>query len=197
MLTRLLTRSGAQRTLDLAIEGLTALGSDEFWLEFDAAATMLARTKGSIITTGVGKSGHVARKVSSTLVSLDIRSHHVHPTEAAHGDLGAIRADDSILALSHSGESAEIATISAHAAWLAIPIVAITAGQGSRLAQASQATVAYPLLREGWGQAPTTSSTQQLVIGDMLAVAIAELRGVTSEQFARNHPGGAIGASNA
>lgn len=197
MLTRLLTRSGAQRTLDLAIEGLTALGSDEFWLDFNNAVTILAMTKGSIITTGVGKSGHVARKVSSTLVSLNAPSFHLHAAEAGHGDLGMVRAEDTILAFSHSGETQELEAVASHASWLDCPSIVVSSARSSRLVQRASCAVIYPRLKEGWGQAPTTSSTQQLVIGDMLAVAIAELRGVTCEQFARNHPGGAIGTSNA
>ncbi len=168
-------------------------GPSEFKLGFKAATTILANTKGSIITTGVGKSGHIARKVSSTMLSLGIPSFYVHPTEAQHGDLGAIRTADAVLAFSHSGASVELTSILCHCDWLTVPVVAVTSEAVSILGKAARAVVAYPKVEEAAFMAPTTSSTQQLVIGDMLAVAIAECRGITPEQFHRNHPGGAIG----
>jgi arabinose-5-phosphate isomerase len=157
------------------------------------AIEILARTKGAIITTGVGKSGHIARKVSSSMASIGIASVFVHPTDALHGDLGIIQARDALLAFSHSGESTELEAISKHANWLDIPVVAVTSGAESTLARSAAAIVVYPRLTEAWGAAPTTSTTQQLVIGDLLTVAVANSRGISIEDFARNHPGGAIG----
>ena len=183
----------------MAIDGLVGLrhalldSSLEFSLDFRAATTILANIKGSIITTGVGKSGHIARKVSASMLSLGIHSQPVHPTEASHGDLGALRAGDAVLAFSHSGESMEVAVVASHAAWLGAPMVLITSQGLSSLAKQAAVTIAYPPCDEGFARAPTTSTTQQIVIGDMLTVAIAECRGITPEDFAKNHPGGAIG----
>lgn len=169
------------------------IGGTKLKLDIRAATTILANTKGSIITTGVGKSGHIAIKVSSSLASCAIPSFYLHPTEALHGDLGRIRADDAILAFSHSGASVELETIILHSQWLDIPIVSVTSDAGSRLSLASRAAIAYPVVDEAFARAPSTSTTQQIVIGDMLTVAIAECRGITPEDFLRNHPGGAIG----
>lgn len=165
----------------------------EFKLAFKAATTILALTKGSIITTGVGKSGHIARKVSSSMLSVGIPAYYLHPTDAEHGDLGMARPGDSLLVFTHSGGSTELRAIFDHAAWLGAPRVVITSNPASPLALSAECRIVYPAVDEAIFRAPTTSSTQQIVLGDMLTVAIAECRGITPEDFSRNHPGGAIG----
>ena len=144
----------------------------------------------------MGKSGHVARKIAATFASTGTPAHFVHPAEASHGDLGMIVPGDAILALSNSGETAELADLISHAIRFAIPLIAITGRAQSTLAQAADITLLLPPSAEAcpMGLAPTTSTTMQLALGDALAVALLNRRGFTHSDFQAFHPGGKLGA---
>ena len=164
---------------------------------FARAVEMLAAIKGRVIVTGVGKSGHIGSKLASTLASTGTPAFFVHPAEANHGDLGMIAQDDAIIALSWSGETAELKGIIAYSRRFSIPLVAITAGQTSALAREADVLLALPRAAEACphGLAPTTSAVLQLVVGDALAVALLEARGFTPDHFRTFHPGGQLGAN--
>lgn len=161
------------------------------------AARILGAVKGRIIVTGMGKSGHVARKIAATLASTGAPALFVHPAEASHGDLGMIVRDDAVLALSKSGETEELRALLAYAARFAIPVVAITAGRTSTLARAARAAIVLPPAAEACGEtrAPTTSTTMMMAAGDALAVALLRARGFTANDFQDFHPGGNLGAA--
>jgi arabinose-5-phosphate isomerase len=144
----------------------------------------------------MGKSGHVARKIAATLASTGTPALFVHPAEASHGDLGMIVAGDAVLALSNSGETAELADLVAHTRRFALPLVAITARSASSLATASDVALLLPQAAEAcpMGLAPTTSTTMQMALGDALAVALLTRRGFTAADFRQFHPGGRLGA---
>src|SRR5918998_38732 len=163
---------------------------------FTAGVDLLAAAKGRVIVTGMGKSGHIGRKIAATLASTGTPAYYVHPGEASHGDLGMILGDDVIVALSWSGETAELADLVAYAKRFRLPLVAITANEASSLARQADACLALPKALEACpnGLAPTTSTTMQLVIGDALAVALLQQRGFTAEHFRVFHPGGKLGA---
>lgn len=163
---------------------------------FAAAVDMLFAARGRIICTGVGKSGHVARKIAATFASTGAPASFVHAAEASHGDLGAIGAGDVILALSKTGESRELADVIAYAKRFAIPLLAMTAAADSALGRAASVTLLLadtPEAAEALN-APTTSTTLQMALGDALAVALLERRGFTPADFGRLHPGGKLGA---
>jgi arabinose-5-phosphate isomerase len=164
---------------------------------FARAVEMLVAIKGRVIVTGVGKSGHIGSKLASTLASTGTPAFFVHPAEANHGDLGMIAQDDAIIALSWSGETAELKGIIAYSRRFSIPLVAITAGQTSALAREADVLLALPRAAEACphGLAPTTSALLQLVVGDALAVALLEARGFTPDHFRTFHPGGQLGAN--
>jgi arabinose-5-phosphate isomerase len=163
--------------------------------DFIKACDLLLHCKGRIIVSGIGKSGHIARKIASTLTSTGTPAIFLHPTEAAHGDIGLISRDDILLILSKSGESDELASIID----TAIPIIAITSNPSSRLGKAAKKSggiVLQTTIKEEacpHDLAPTSSTTAQLVIGDALAIALLEARKFTSNDFAKLHPGGALG----
>ncbi|PWK71710.1 arabinose-5-phosphate isomerase [Aminobacter sp. AP02] len=164
---------------------------------FAQAVSILARLGGRVIVTGVGKSGHIGSKVAATLSSTGTPSYFVHPSEAIHGDLGMITKEDAIVALSWSGETAELKGIVAYSRRFSIPLVAITAGDASALARQADVVLSLPRTPEACphGLAPTTSTLLQLAIGDALAVALLEARGFTADHFRTFHPGGQLGAS--
>jgi arabinose-5-phosphate isomerase len=151
---------------------------------------------GRIVVSGMGKSGHIARKIAATLASTGTASLFVHPAEASHGDLGMIVAGDAVLALSNSGETAELADLVDHARRFGLPLVAITARAGSTLARAASVALLLPPAAEAcpMGLAPTTSTTMQMALGDALAVALLTRRGFTASDFRQFHPGGRLGA---
>jgi arabinose-5-phosphate isomerase len=184
----------ARRVIRAEIGGLESLASalDE---EFARAAELCAAAAGRIIVTGIGKSGHVARKIAATLASTGTPAQFVHPAEASHGDLGMIGSQDAILALSNSGETAEFADIVAYSRRFKIPLVAITAGAGSTLAEAADAVLLLPAVAEAcpMGLAPTTSTTMMMTLGDALAIALLERKGFSSSDFRLLHPGGKLG----
>lgn len=157
----------------------------------------LSSIAGRVIVTGVGKSGHIGSKIAATLASTGTPAFFVHPVEANHGDLGMIGKNDAIIAMSWSGETAELKGIVSYSRRFNIPLVAITSGEGSTLAQEADIVLLLPRADEACphGLAPTTSSLMQLAIGDALAVALLEGRGFTAGQFRTFHPGGQLGAS--
>ena len=163
---------------------------------FTMAVSLLARVTGRVVVTGMGKSGHVARKIAATLASTGSPALFVHPAEASHGDLGMIVGGDAVLALSNSGETVELADLIAHATRFGLPLIAVTGRRGSTLAQAADAVLLLPDAAEACplGLAPTTSTTMQLALGDALAVALLTRRGFGAADFREFHPGGRLGA---
>ncbi|MBI1383484.1 MAG: KpsF/GutQ family sugar-phosphate isomerase [Rhizobiales bacterium] len=164
---------------------------------FTRAVTLVQAAKGRVILTGIGKSGHVGQKIAATLASTGTPAYFVHPSEASHGDLGMITVDDVVIALSWSGETAELKNIINYTRRFSVPLVAITAHPESTLAKSSEIVLALPKADEACphGLAPTTSTVMQLAVGDCLAVALLEGRGFTAQDFKVFHPGGQLGAS--
>ena len=163
---------------------------------FSRAVDLLLTSTGRVVVSGMGKSGHVARKIAATLASTGTPALFVHPAEASHGDLGMIVAGDAVLALSNSGETAELADLVGHTRRFALPLVVITARADSTLAAAADVALLLPAAAEAcpMGLAPTTSTTMQMALGDALAVALLTRRGFTAADFGRFHPGGKLGA---
>jgi arabinose-5-phosphate isomerase len=160
------------------------------------AVDLMHKAKGRIIVTGMGKSGHIARKIAATLASTGTPSSYVHPAEASHGDLGMITPQDVVIMLSNSGESAELKDILNYATRFSVPLIAITANAASTMAKASDIVLELPAAKEACpnGLAPTTSTLLQLALGDALAMALLELKGFTANDFRSFHPGGKLGA---
>jgi arabinose-5-phosphate isomerase len=185
----------ARRVLDQEAAGLSMLARalDE---GFGRAVGLLACATGRVVVSGMGKSGHVARKIAATLASTGTPSLFVHPAEASHGDLGMIVPGDAVLALSNSGETPELADLVAHARRFGLPLVAITGRAESALARAADQALLLPPAPEACplGLAPTTSTTMQLALGDALAVALLTRRGFGAADFRVFHPGGRLGA---
>lgn len=191
--------SSALRTLATERDGLAilmeAIGNG-LGAVFTGAVETIASARGRVIVTGMGKSGHVARKIAATLASTGTPAHYVHPAEASHGDLGMVQPDDVIVALSWSGETAELADIIGYAKRYRVPLIALTSDKASTLGHAADLCLALPRAKEACpnGLAPTTSTTMQLALGDALAIALLEKRGFTAEHFRVFHPGGKLGA---
>lgn len=184
----------ARRVLAAEAGALNALAAG-LGDDFTAALDVLAAAPGRVIVTGMGKSGHIARKIAATLASTGTPAFYVHPAEASHGDLGMLTPGDALLALSNSGETAELADMVAYAARFEIPIVAVTAKAKSALAKAARAALVYPGGTEAcpMGLAPTVSTAMQLGLGDALAVALLERRAFSADDFQILHPGGQLG----
>lgn len=187
--------ASARRTLRLESEGLRQL-SESLGPEFVEAVEILHRARGRVIVTGMGKSGHVGRKIAATLASTGTPAHYVHPAEAGHGDLGMITTDDVVLALSWSGETAELKATLDFTKRYAIPMIALTSDAGSTLGRAATVALALPKAEEACpnGLAPTTSTTMQLALGDAISIALLELNGFTAKDFSVFHPGGKLGS---
>jgi arabinose-5-phosphate isomerase len=185
----------AQRVLRLEAEGLNALSASLEARRLGRALDLLLAVKGRVVVTGMGKSGHIARKIAATLASTGTPALFVHPAEASHGDLGMIAPDDGLIALSNSGGTVELAHIVAYAKRLRIPLLAITSGADSALAESADALIQLPRAEEACplGLAPTTSTTMMLAMGDALAVALLERRGFTANDFHALHPSGHLG----
>jgi arabinose-5-phosphate isomerase len=188
------------RTLEAEAGGLTALGAamrDGLGAPFVAAATLIKAARGRVIVTGMGKSGHVGNKIAATLSSTGTPAYFVHPAEASHGDLGMITPDDVIIALSWSGETAELKNLIDYSRRFRIGLIAVTADGASTLGKAADVTLVLPQAREACPHnlAPTTSSLMQLALGDALAIALLESRGFTAIDFRNLHPGGRLGAA--
>ena len=186
--------ASAQRTIRMESAAVAAL-EQRIGSEFDRACDLLLQTSGRVIVTGMGKSGHIARKIAATLASTGTPAFFVHPGEASHGDMGMITAVDSVIALSNSGAVPEIVTLLPLLKRLGTPLISMTGNKHSTLAQASDVhldtgveTEACPL-----DLAPTSSTTTALVMGDALAIALLEARGFTANDFAFSHPGGTLG----
>ncbi|MDZ7627519.1 MAG: KpsF/GutQ family sugar-phosphate isomerase [Parvularculaceae bacterium] len=186
----------ARDVLALEIAGLEALKAS-LDAEFDRMVALLAGVKGKIVATGMGKSGHVARKIAATLSSTGAPAIFVHPAEASHGDLGIIAGEDCVLALSKSGETPELSDLLAYARRFSVPVAAITAGAGSTLAKAASACLLLPDATEACGEtrAPTTSTTMMMAAGDALAVALLRDKGFSATDFHGFHPRGNLGAA--
>ena len=174
--------------------GLHALAAG-LTASFGHTVDLLAGVTGRVVVSGMGKSGLVARKIAATLASTGTAALFVHPAEASHGDLGMIVPGDAVLALSNSGETAELADLVAHSRRFGLPLVAITARAGSTLAKAADVALTLPAAAEAcpMGLAPTTSTTMQIALGDALAVALLTRRGFTAADFHQIHPGGRLG----
>lgn len=186
--------ASARRTIAMERDAVDAM-SQRIGEEFARACQILLACKGRVVVTGIGKSGHVARKIAATLASTGTPAFFVHPAEASHGDLGMITAQDAVLALSNSGTTAEVVTLLPIIKRLGIPLVSMTGDPGSTLAQAAAAHLDVGVSQEACplNLAPTSSTTAALVMGDALAIALLEARGFTAEDFAFSHPGGALG----
>jgi arabinose-5-phosphate isomerase len=189
----------ALRTLETGSAGIAALASalqGALGVAFSEAVDLIRQARGRAIVTGLGKSGHVARKVAATLASTGTPAFFVHASEASHGDLGMITPDDVIVALSWSGEQPEMKNLVNYSARFAIPMIALTANAQSSLGQAARIVLELPKAREACPHnlAPTTSTLMQAAIGDALAIALLESRGFTALEFANFHPGGKLGA---
>ena len=193
----------AIRTIENEGQGLEALaaavrtaGEGGLGSAFSQAVERIAAASGRVIVTGMGKSGHVARKIAATLASTGQPASFVHPAEASHGDLGMVQSGDVVLALSWSGETVELAAIVTFAKRYAIPLIAMTASPESALGREADVCLALPNVNEACpnGLAPTTSTTMQLVLGDALAIALLEGRGFTALDFRALHPAGQLGA---
>ena len=184
----------ARRVIEAEIDGLERLARG-LNAGFSLAVDTFTAVRGRIIVTGVGKSGLVARKIAATLASTGTPAQFVHPVEASHGDLGMIGASDAILALSNSGETTELADIIAYSRRFKIPLVAITGGSGSALAEAADTILLLPEAAEAcpMGLSPTTSTTMMIALGDALAIALLERKGFSSADFRLFHPGGTLG----
>ena len=191
--------ASAVRTLEVEATGITTLSSaihDGLGRAFIAAVELISGARGRLIVTGMGKSGHVARKIAATFASTGTPAFFVHPSEASHGDLGMITPDDVIMALSWSGETAELKDLIDYSRRFRIGLVAITAVADSTLGRAADVVLAMPQAREACPHnlAPTTSTLMQAALGDALAIALLESRGFTAVDFSRLHPGGRLGA---
>jgi len=191
--------ASAVRTVTAEIEGLKALAAaleDGLRAPFEAAVEAMAAATGRIAVTGMGKSGHVARKIAATLASTGSPAFFLHPAEASHGDLGMVAQGDVVLALSWSGETPELRDVIHYAKRFAIPLVAVVAEPRSALAGAADVVLVLPKAEEACPNqlAPTTSTTMQLALGDALAMALVEARGFSAADFRDFHPGGRLGA---
>jgi arabinose-5-phosphate isomerase len=192
-------RASARRTLIVEAEGLQQLIAAMDGPLGDAlvdAARRIRAARGRVILTGMGKSGHIARKIASTLASTGTPASFVHPAEASHGDLGMITADDVIIMVSNSGESPELRDILNYSRRFAVSLIALTARPDSTLGTEADLVLPVPQAREACpnGLAPTTSTLLQLALGDALAMALLEDRGFSAHDFKTLHPGGKLGA---
>ena len=184
----------ARKTFE--IEAAAVLGlAGRVGPEFARAVQIMLACRGRVVVMGMGKSGHIGRKIAATLASTGTPAMFVHPAEASHGDLGMVTASDVVLAISNSGESAELTAILPVLSRQGVPLVAITGGLQSALARQAAVTLDSSVAQEACplNLAPTASTTAQLALGDALAVALLDARGFKEEDFARSHPGGALG----
>ena len=194
------TLDSARRTIATEAAGLVALGTaldGPLGGALAAAVRLIREANGRVIITGIGKSGHVCRKIAATMASTGTPAYFVHPSEASHGDLGMITPDDVVIALSWSGESSELAAILSYSRRFRVPLIAMTSRADSTLGRAADLALVMPDEAEACphGLAPTTSSIMQLAMGDALSLALLESRGFTAQDFKIFHPGGKLGAS--
>ena len=185
----------ARRTMDKEIEALRMM-EDELNGNLSKALDLMQSTKGRVIVTGMGKSGHIGSKIAATLASTGTPSFFVHPGEASHGDLGMITNDDIVVAISNSGETKELSDIIIYCKRYGIPLIAITKNADSALGRAGDILLQLPNDGEACplGLAPTSSTTATLVLGDILAVCLLERKGFSKTDFRQRHPGGKLGS---
>lgn len=184
----------ARHVLRLEADGLMML-AETLDDGFVKAIDLLQAATGRIVVTGMGKSGHIARKISSTLASTGVPSFYVHPGEASHGDLGMIDHSDAVIAISNSGETPELSNLVAYTRRFKIPLIAVTSRPGSTIAEQADVTLLLPPAEEACpiGLAPTTSTTMTLALGDAIAMALMDRLGFTADDFKIRHPGGQLG----
>jgi arabinose-5-phosphate isomerase len=192
--------ASALRTLDTERDGVAALAvamCDGLGAPFVAAVETIRNARGRVIVTGMGKSGHVGRKIAATLASTGTPAFFVHAADASHGDLGMITPDDVMLALSWSGETEELKDLINYSRRFRIPLIAVTVSADSTLGKSADVVLALPATREACPHnlAPTTSSLMQLALGDALAIALLESKGFSALDFGVFHPGGRLGAA--
>ncbi len=185
----------AKRTIDKEIEALRMM-EGELSENLTKALDIMQQTKGRVIVTGMGKSGHVGTKIAATMASTGTPSFFVHPGEASHGDLGMLTQDDCVVAISNSGETKELSDIIIYCKRYGIPLIAITKNPDSALGRAGDILLKLPDDGEACplGLAPTSSTTATMVLGDILAVALLERKGFTKTDFKQRHPGGKLGS---
>lgn len=189
----------ARRTITTEIDGLTALSKSldqNFVNAIEVIQAMKDKGRGRLIIAGIGKSGHIAKKIAATLASTATPAYYIHPGEASHGDLGMITEDDVILMLSYSGTNAELTDMILYAKRFHIPLIGMTGNSDSHLAQHANIALILPKMPEACpnGLAPTTSTTMMVGLGDAIAIALLERTGLTAEEFRVWHPGGKLGA---
>jgi arabinose-5-phosphate isomerase len=192
--------ASALRTLDTERDGVAALAAamcGDLGAPFVAAVETIRNARGRVIVTGMGKSGHVGRKIAATLASTGTPAFFVHAADASHGDLGMITSDDVMLALSWSGETEELKDLINYSRRFGIPLIAVTVSADSTLGKSADVVLAVPATREACPHnlAPTTSSLMQLALGDALAIALLESKGFSAMDFGVFHPGGQLGAA--
>lgn len=187
--------ASAKRTIDKEVEALRMM-ENSFDESLTKALDLMQSCKGRVIVTGMGKSGHIARKIAATLASTGTPSFFVHPSEASHGDLGMLTTDDVVIAISNGGESKELADILLYCKRFNIPLVAITKNPDSTLGKNSNIILKLPNDGEACplGLAPTSSTTATLVMGDVLAIDLMERKGFSATDYKQRHPGGKLGA---
>jgi arabinose-5-phosphate isomerase len=184
----------ARRTIEMEQQAVAEL-NQRIDKDFTVACEVILACRGRVVVTGMGKSGHIGNKIAATLASTGTPAFFVHPGEASHGDLGMITRDDVVIAISNSGNTAELITIIPLIKRLGIPLISMTGDDQSNLAKAADANLDVSVSSEACplNLAPTTSTTVTLVMGDALAIALLESRGFSAEDFAFSHPGGALG----
>jgi arabinose-5-phosphate isomerase len=198
--SRIIEAEAGRRVLALEADALKTLaemlGEEAGATAFARAVDLMAAATGRVIVSGMGKSGHVARKIAATLASTGTPAQFVHPAEASHGDLGMIARSDAVLALSNSGETPELGDLVAYSRRFDIPLVAMIGKAPSALADAADVALVLPRVAEACplGLAPTTSTTLMMALGDALAVALLERRGFSADDYRQLHPGGKLGA---
>jgi len=186
--------ASARRTLAIEADALNRL-ADSLDGAFRQAVDVVMGVRGRVVVTGMGKSGHIARKIAATLASTGTPAYYVHPSEASHGDLGMVAREDALIALSNSGDTPELADILAYARRFSVPVVAITSRAASSLGEHADVLLLLPDAPEAcpMGLAPTTSTTLMLALGDALAIALLERRGFSRDDYKQLHPGGSLG----
>ncbi len=195
----LLRSASALRAIDIELAGLAALRealANGLGQGLAKAVAAISESKGKVIVSGIGKSGHIARKIASTLASTGTPAIFVHPAEASHGDLGMIMPEDVVIMISNSGESSELRDVLAYTRRFKVMLIAITAHGTSTLAREADVVLEIPAAQEACpnGLAPTTSTLMQLALGDALAITLLEDKGFTANDFRNFHPGGKLGA---
>ncbi len=186
--------AAGKRVIDIEANATLAL-KDKICSDFTKACELILACKGRVIVSGMGKSGHIGKKIAATLASTGTPSFFVHPGEASHGDLGMITGDDVVIGISNSGKTEELTTILPLIKRKGAPLISMTGDDSSPLAQFANAKLDVSVSQEACslGLAPTSSTTATLVMGDALAVALLEAKGFTSDDFAMSHPGGSLG----